>query len=676
MGMTAPIVSHSSTLILTRTNARYANKSTEEAVHSVSQEEGTNISGGIAPTSTGDFTTESSTVARSPRTDPNYPGGIAPTSTGDFTRTATSELSIFRTHVSTDEPTMTAYAMSFTLNSLTSAMSTNAIRESTYSVSVIPASSTWTTGEHRLTTKLHRTGTARESTFKEHSDQQTAKNALVASTEKVAIKTTTEQVAQKSSIANSGMETSTETTYELLNPISTTSLRATQQQNYTGVFENQTTTESITAAASSSTITTKETTQPDQQRMTKNALAASTEKVATETTAEQVAQRSSTANSEMETSTKSTYELLGPMSTTSLYATQQQNYTDVLVHQTTTESIIAPASSSTITTVETTQPDKQATTKKALAATTGKVATETTAEQVAQRSSTANSEMETSTKSTYELLGPMSTTSLYATQQQNYTDVFVHQTTTESITAAASSSTITTVETTQPDNQTTTKKALAAPTEKDATMTITVQISPKSPVQKSSTEEEEKQAAQETAIRALSMMTTDTFPTAYFNSTTIPWLIMLSNPITAFISGNFSTSQLEEIISSSNIDEKQKSTSSQEYWTNENDAVDSTTAGKPFFTTPILSIAVVTSVNDQVQNQNSTRKVEESSVSLSRTDVGDLKPIVSSVTYAPTSITQWIPSVEASSVGHNDTLSFTASGFHDETTREEEFSSE
>ncbi|EYC22472.1 hypothetical protein Y032_0017g3372 [Ancylostoma ceylanicum] len=669
IGMNTFIASHSAPVILTQTNARCVNESSEEAVYSYSREVNSDIS----------MTTKSSTAARSRRTDPNYPGGISSTSTGDSTRTTTSEFSsnVLGTNLSMNEYTMTAYTKFGSLNQLISTVSTDVIRESTYLVSVIPVSSRWTTGEHSLTTNLHKTGTTRKSSYKDHSDQQTAKKAPAASTEKVPTKTTTEQVVKKSWAAKSGMETSTEATYELLGPISTTSLRATQQQNYTGVFENQTTTESITVAASPSTITTMETTQSDQQTTTKNALAASTEKVVTEITAEQVAQKSSTANSGMETSTKTTHELLTPISATSLYATQWQNYTDAFEQQRMTESITAAASPSTITTMETTQPDQQTTTKNALATSTEKVATEITAEQVAQKSSTANSGMETSTKTTYELLGPISTTSLYATPQQNYTDVFEHQRTTGSITVAASSSTITAVKTTQPDQQTTTKNALAAPTEKNATMTMTEQTSPRSPVQKSSTEEEEKQATQETARKFLSMMTTTTFSTAYLNSSTIPLLIMLTNPAIAFISGNSLTSQLEETIPSSNIDEKQTSAPSPKYWTNGNDAVESTTAAKPFFTTPIFSIAVVTPGNDQIQNQNSTRKVEELSVSLSRTAVGDLAPTVSSMTYASTSITQWISyGVEASSLDHKETFLFTASDFSAETTREEEVSSE
>ncbi|EPB67152.1 hypothetical protein ANCCEY_13756 [Ancylostoma ceylanicum] len=382
IGMNTFIASHSAPVILTQTNARCVNESSEEAVYSYSREVNSDIS----------MTTKSSTAARSRRTDPNYPGGISSTSTGDSTRTTTSEFSsnVLGTNLSMNEYTMTAYTKFGSLNQLISTVSTDVIRESTYLVSVIPVSSRWTTGEHSLTTNLHKTGTTRKSSYKDHSDQQTAKKAPAASTEKVPTKTTTEQVVKKSWAAKSGMETSTEATYELLGPISTTSLRATQQQNYT------------------------------------------------------------------------------------------------------------------------------------------------------------------------------------------------------------------------------------APTEKNATMTMTEQTSPRSPVQKSSTEEEEKQATQETARKFLSMMTTTTFSTAYLNSSTIPLLIMLTNPAIAFISGN-----------------------------------------------------------DQIQNQNSTRKVEELSVSLSRTAVGDLAPTVSSMTYASTSITQWISyGVEASSLDHKETFLFTASDFSAETTREEEVSSE
>ncbi|EYC37708.1 hypothetical protein Y032_0770g2209 [Ancylostoma ceylanicum] len=515
-----------------------------------------------------------------------------------------------------------------------------------------------------------------ESIYNGHSHLQTAKNSRASSTERVATKTTTGQVAQKSWAANSGMETFTETTYELLDPISTTSLSANQVRNYTDVFEHQTTAETIIAAASSSTVTTVETTQPDPQTTTKNALDASTEKVATKTTAEQVAKKSSAANSEMETFTDTTYKLLDPISTTSLSAKQIRNYTDVFEHQTMAEAIISAASSSTVTTVETTQPDPQTTTKNALDASTEKVAAKKTAEQVPQKSSAANSEMETFTDTTYKHLDPISTTSLSATQERNYTYIFEHQTMAEAIIAAASSSTVTTVETTQLEQQARTKTALAAPSEKDATITMTERISPKSPVQESSTGAGEKQATHGTARRSQGMTTIPAFATAYFNSTSIPWLIELTIPTATFISGNCLTAQLKEVVSSSSIDEKQTFTPSQESWTNRTDAVESSTANTSSSTMPTLSVAVVTPVNDELQNRTSTSTVEESSVSLSSTVVGDLTPIVSSTTYASTSIAQWISPVKASSGGPNDTISFTASDFHDGTTREEEFSSE
>ncbi|EPB68833.1 hypothetical protein ANCCEY_12081 [Ancylostoma ceylanicum] len=494
-----------------------------------------------------------------------------------------------------------------------------------------------------------------ESIYNGHSHLQTAKNSRASSTERVATKTTTGQVAQKSWAANSGMETFTETTYELLDPISTTSLSANQLHHRQQ--SRQWKQLSLT-----------------HKQQTKNALDASTEKVATKTTAEQVAKKSSAANSEMETFTDTTYKLLDPISTTSLSAKQIRNYTDVFEHQTMAEAIISAASSSTVTTVETTQPDPQTTTKNALDASTEKVAAKKTAEQVPQKSSAANSEMETFTDTTYKHLDPISTTSLSATQERNYTYIFEHQTMAEAIIAAASSSTVTTVETTQLEQQARTKTALAAPSEKDATITMTERISPKSPVQESSTGAGEKQATHGTARRSQGMTTIPAFATAYFNSTSIPWLIELTIPTATFISGNCLTAQLKEVVSSSSIDEKQTFTPSQESWTNRTDAVESSTANTSSSTMPTLSVAVVTPVNDELQNRTSTSTVEESSVSLSSTVVGDLTPIVSSTTYASTSIAQWISPVKASSGGPNDTISFTASDFHDGTTREEEFS--
>ncbi|EPB72106.1 hypothetical protein ANCCEY_08785 [Ancylostoma ceylanicum] len=470
--MTASVLPRSAEVIVTLTNTGYINKSTELVVHNHSQK-------GDSEDSNSSAATESSTVARRTRTGLNHLDGIKPTSTGYFTTTATLELSsnIARSSVSMSGPTVTALAVPSTPNSSIFTSSTGMIQESTYLVSVKPVPTMWTTREHKLSTKSQKKEITGKLTYKDNREQQTtAIIALAALTEKAATMMKAEQVASKYSAAKGEIETYTKITDELLGPISITLLSAIQAPNYTDADEHQTTTESILAAASSPTVATLETAQLDQQTTAKNAVATWTEKGAEKTATEQVAQKSWAADRGAETSTETTYELLGSTGTTSRTPAQEQDYTDIFKHQTMTETILTAASSSIVATLETAQLDQQTTAKNAVATSTEKEVNKTTIEQVAQKSWAADSGTERFTETTYKLLCSTSTTSLAAAQEQNCTDTFKHQTTTETILAPASSSVVATLETAQLDHQTIAKNATAASTEKSAIETTREQV--------------------------------------------------------------------------------------------------------------------------------------------------------------------------------------------------------
>ncbi|KIH64055.1 hypothetical protein ANCDUO_05638 [Ancylostoma duodenale] len=286
--------------------------------------------------------TVSSTVAKG-QMGPSYSNEITPTSTEDSTRTTTLELAtnIAGTNVSISEPTMTAYAVPGTPYPLFPTVGTDVIHKLTYSLSTatVPSTIVRSRTSPGYPNKSTPTGT----------DDTTKISALQLSTDiartSVSINDPTKTAYGVSGTANSLISrVSTDVTREYASLTRQSTRWIRKEQKLTTKLQETEMTSKPTYKA-----------HPGQQTIAKEVLETPTEKVATVTATGQLAQNSSVAHVQKESSRKATDDILNLVGTTPLSSTWERNYADVFEQQTTTETTQETASSLPVTIIETSQ---------------------------------------------------------------------------------------------------------------------------------------------------------------------------------------------------------------------------------------------------------------------------------------------------------------------------------